>query len=513
MLQRVERRAVREYAVLSLGVLLTALVASLFALRRHDVYSTAGFDLGIYDQAIWLWSRFEPAVSTIRRVPNLFGDHFHPALMLYAPLQWFGDGTRNLLVGQTLVVTAAAFPIFRFARRRLAFAPALLLAVAYLTSWGVAIGLALDIHDTSWSALALAMVLETYDRRARWPLAGAVLFLLLTREDQSLAVGMLGVIALFSAGRRREGAALLIAGFIWFIVAIKIVIPHFNLGRFEHWEYRNLAPDVGGLVLLALQKPWVILKALVVPKVKLDTMIRTVAAFGFLPLLSPYALLLLPTLAATLLSDTPARWEPYFHYWMPASVVGAVAAADGLGRLRARLAKRSPESENASTEKKFAPLIVGLASVALLLGLRLSRHAPQRNLFRPLSPDDLQIARDGDRLLSALPPDASVSATNNALGHLAHRRDVYFLRSGGFDAPGFTPVRAEYVIVDPRALRSGGDWRGHPFHDPDYELVRREGEWYLFHLRPGRTWATGFQPQADGRSGRSDLRTADPVRR
>jgi hypothetical protein len=37
--------------------------------------------LGILDQTIWGYSRFEVIPNTVKGIPNLPGDHFHPALM------------------------------------------------------------------------------------------------------------------------------------------------------------------------------------------------------------------------------------------------------------------------------------------------------------------------------------------------------------------------------------------------------------------------------------------------
>jgi hypothetical protein len=48
----------------------------------------SGVDLVIFDQAIWHLSRFERPESTVRGLSNLFGDHFHPLIALFAPLYW-----------------------------------------------------------------------------------------------------------------------------------------------------------------------------------------------------------------------------------------------------------------------------------------------------------------------------------------------------------------------------------------------------------------------------------------
>ena len=52
-------------------------------------------------------------------MPNLLGDHFHPALMLLAPAYWIWDDARVLLVVQALLLAASSLPLFWWARPRL----------------------------------------------------------------------------------------------------------------------------------------------------------------------------------------------------------------------------------------------------------------------------------------------------------------------------------------------------------------------------------------------------------
>ena len=52
---------------------------------RHDRFGSSGYDLGIFDQTIWGYSRFELIPNTVKGVPNLLGDHFPPVLFGLAP--------------------------------------------------------------------------------------------------------------------------------------------------------------------------------------------------------------------------------------------------------------------------------------------------------------------------------------------------------------------------------------------------------------------------------------------
>jgi hypothetical protein len=53
----------------------------------HARFGSFGFDLGIFDQGVWLLSRLRDPFVTIRGLP-LFGDHASYILVLVAPLYW-----------------------------------------------------------------------------------------------------------------------------------------------------------------------------------------------------------------------------------------------------------------------------------------------------------------------------------------------------------------------------------------------------------------------------------------
>lgn len=486
-----------ERWVLATILLLAAIFYAGDALGRHDRFFTSGFDLGIYGQAIWHWSRFEVAESTVRRFPNLFGDHFHPTLALYAPVFWIGDGLRNLLVAQVAVVLGAAFPIHAFARRRLGAYESLGIAGAYVVSWGVAQGLAFDVHDTSWSALALALTLYAFDRRSMRGFLAATVFLLLTREDQGLALAGIGVAALLLR-RYREGVLSLVGGLGWILLTTRAIIPHFAQAPYAYWYYGYLGPNLPSAILGGLRQPRLLALHLVLPVMKTKTLLKGLGAYAFLPLFSPLAMVCLPNVLALLLADSSIRWEARYHYWMPISAAAAIAAADGLGRLFARYGTPSPRVSAG----------FGLAFVAFSM-ITTSRTDGLGRGWQPRDEGNISAAR---RVLALIPPEASVSATNYALGHLGARKDVYILRWGGEFAYGLVPVRAEYVVVDPVSFQVHGGRRDlHPFADPDYELIADDGGWSLFRLRPGIIAAHGLQPLVSKERPEDFVRTPEPV--
>jgi hypothetical protein len=98
----------------------------------HARFGTFGFDLGIFDQGVWLLSRFQDPFVTIRG-PPLFGDHASYILLLVAPLYWLWADPRLLLLLQVVFLAIPAVSIYLIGTRRLSSPLAgLAMAAAYL---------------------------------------------------------------------------------------------------------------------------------------------------------------------------------------------------------------------------------------------------------------------------------------------------------------------------------------------------------------------------------------------
>src|SRR5580692_8118369 len=108
---------------------------SLLCFYRHWHFQSGAFDLGVFDQAIWHYSRFEKPESSLTGLPSILADHFHPALMLLAPLYWIFPKVEILLFVQAVFLVLPIFPIFFFTRKRIGEIPALCFAAAYSIFW------------------------------------------------------------------------------------------------------------------------------------------------------------------------------------------------------------------------------------------------------------------------------------------------------------------------------------------------------------------------------------------
>lgn len=384
------------------------------AIFRHDHYGSNAYDLGIFDQTVWGYSRFEFVPNTILRLPNALGDHFHPILMTLAPLYWVWDDARVLLIAQAALIALAGLPIFFWAREQLGTAAAYSFEVAYLAFWGVLGGDIFDFHELAFAAPIVSFALYATVTR-RWRLLWTMAVLgCLTREDVTLAFIGLGLYLLLQR-RFRLGGALIAATFVWFIVAVKLVIPALADRAYQQWYYTRLGEGPGEAAVHVVLHPIDTIRLFFTPRDKLLALFNLFAPWLALPLASPLAVAMLPPLAARFLSDKPSHWAPQgFHYSLVLAPMLAFAAIDGAARV-SRVAER---------RTRLAPAALG--AVVLLAGLYFSfyRLKPLDELRRYTSAGQIEAI---DRCLRTIPPDASVAATSALVPHLSERRRIFVL--------------------------------------------------------------------------------------
>ncbi|MBA3384538.1 MAG: DUF2079 domain-containing protein [Actinobacteria bacterium] len=386
------------------------------ALYRHQRFGSNAYDLGIFDQAVWGYSRFEWIPNTVLRLPHTMGDHFHPILVVLAPLYWVWDDARVLLVAQAALLAGAGIPIFLWAREKLDGLPALAFLGSYLAFWAVLGGSIFDFHELAFAApIVSAAIYAALTRRTILLWVCAVLGLL-TREDVALTFVGLAVFIALVQRRWQLGVALATLGAAWFVVAYKVVIPALAGRDYAHWAYSRLGADPASALMHVVTNPIDSIRTFLTPRDKQIALANLFAPWLGLPLLSPLVLVMLPTLAARFLSDKPSHWAPQgFHYSLMLAPIIAFAAVDTTRRVAERLDGRA---------RTFVPLALALLTVAAGLHFSFVRIKPLDELHRYTPPERVA---DIEACLEIVPPDSSVAATSALVPHLTHRRSVFVL--------------------------------------------------------------------------------------
>jgi hypothetical protein len=170
-------------------------------------YRQPSFDLGIYDQTIWLLAHGE-TFNTVAGI-HVFGAHFSPILYLLTPLAFIPGGAVPELVFEGLWMATAVFPIWKIATfLDRSPKPLVLLGVihpgVFTAAWWGMRPWNLTYPVVLWAAYAIL-------KRPHWTTITAFGIIGLTfREDIAFWIGIIALI--LALARKVEWRHVLIAG-------------------------------------------------------------------------------------------------------------------------------------------------------------------------------------------------------------------------------------------------------------------------------------------------------------
>ena len=395
-----------------------AWVAAFAALSvlRQKAFFTGRFDMGNMVQAVWSTAHGHPL-----RMTNLHGEqisrlasHVDPILVVFAPLWWIWPSPDLLLVAQALAIGLGALPVFWLARKHLGSSRAALgFACAYLlypaTGW-----LALnEFHPVALATPLLLFAFWFLDEDRLLPFALCAVAAALSKEEIGLVVAGFGI--WYAVARRRwaAGGAIFTVGLVWGLVAISVVIPHFNDGQGSDFygRYSEVGGSPAGIVETVFTDPLRILEAAFTGR-DLHYLWQMTMPLAFVFLLAPLVLVAaLPELAVNLLSAVTTQTSIHFHY--TAGLIAPLVAGAVLGAARLR---------------RWAFPVAAVVLLAALVGNYRSgpipgwRHVPGGQTFQSTAQRVTDHDRIAERALRLIPDDAVVSATNSLGAHLSARR-------------------------------------------------------------------------------------------
>jgi uncharacterized membrane protein len=412
-------KEVAPRGVLLLAALAFALYYASLALNNFHAFQSPAFDIGIFDQGIWLLSRFKSPFVTIMGM-HLFGDHASYFLLFVVPLYWIWPNAELLLHLQTLALAVAAIPVFLLGRKVFGSSwMALLPAVGFLLAPALGYMDLENFHPDTFEVPLLLFALYFMTQR-RWRVYLVMVLLLLTiKEDVPLLVVPLGIYVAIKFDRKM-GIVTAYAGVLWFIIIVFFLGPYFSGAGPEGLDaYRIPFGGIGGLLRTTFTAPWQVLADLLTAD-KIKYLIQLLAPVFFLPLFSSGTLIVVPVLILNLLSTHTYQSNIQYHYTSLTMAGLTAAAIFCLAKVR-------------SAQRRKA-----LAAVALLAAL-FSAYAwgPAEWSRDPATQFDTDYA-DVQALREAvtlIPNDAVVAARPRIATQLAHRQKIY-------DFP--TPFYASY---------------------------------------------------------------------
>ncbi|MFL6089047.1 MAG: DUF2079 domain-containing protein [Aeromicrobium sp.] len=404
------RRAFPLVWAVTCGAIYTAI-----SLVQFGRMQAASYDNAIFEQAIAGYAHGGWPISPIKGVGfNLLGDHFSPAIALIAPFYRLFPHSETLLVAQAVLVAVSVFVIASVAVRTLGWRIGAVVAVAYGLSFGIQSAVAADFHEVALGVPLLAcagaaFVESRYDAVVWWSLP-----LLLVKEDLGLTVAAIGV-ALLLVRQWRRGLLLTIGGAVGTALVLLVIVP---LARSDHSGYAYGLGGDGGFGSLGDDLGR---KAL--------TLLLTLAVGGLVAVVSPWAVVAIPTLAWRFAAANAHYWGTGWHYSLVLMPVMAIAGIDVMRRVR------------------WARPVGVVALVAVTcLALVPTAVIPDPPLTRYLSPSAwhrTERQQAADRVIALIPPGATVDSDIGLIDHLIGRgRRVTW--TGTRDVAG-TP---DWVVMD-----------------------------------------------------------------
>lgn len=403
---------------------------------RHALFQSGAFDLGIFDQAVYLISIGKPPISSFTGF-HILGDHAALILYLLALLYKISANVHWLLAVQALSLAVGALPTWHLARvAGLSESTAITMVAVYLL-YPLVFNLNLfDFHPEVIALPSLLVaILAARLNKINW-FCAALALILSCKAVLALTVAAMGIWLLFFEKKRACGIIALFAGVVWFLIATQIIIPFFGgevaaISRhFPRYSYLgNSFPEMAKNILL---QPWLVLRKIF----SLETLeYLLLLTAPLIWLLSPRHLVALtgaiPTLVLNILSENSTQRNLVQQYSLPILPFLLVAAI-------AYLCQRSHFLFRSS--KKLNYFLIFWSLIAFLI---LGKYGYFASSIYLKSLDNWQATREA---IAQITTKGSVLTTHEIAPHLSTRSLIKFTIAS--TTPNLTEF--EYILLNVR---------------------------------------------------------------
>lgn len=412
------------FPVFLIATIYYILVCSLILVLTQVNFGTGVHDVGVYDQPIWLMSRFLPPYTTLGG-NIIFSTHTAFYCVLLVPFFWIWDNINMLYIVQSALLGLSVLPLFYYAREKLKNS---FLALAVGLSFLLYPALqnmnmenfhpeALTLFFLSWAAYFML--------QNKFRLFYCFIFLsALGKEEMGLVIIFVGLFLWWFKKETRHGLFVIFFGVLWYLFCSKVVMPLADgMGLFSTAQPLIASHWFGGFTSNIFNPAYYWANIF-----NAESFIYTLNLLGpvlFVPLFGPSVLFMaLPSFAINLLSGVGYFRSIYYHYNYVIICFIFFALIEGLANMMKIKFMRQKA------------VLVGLG-VSLILGgclhnCQLSKiplHAHWRIIwdgFVTASSKDMTARR---RALKLIPKDAKVSASYSSYPQLSHRKEIYMFPS------------------------------------------------------------------------------------
>jgi uncharacterized membrane protein len=430
-------------------------------------------DLGLYDQAIWGFSKFNLVNETVYlRNFNALGDHFEPILAVVSPIYWIFNNVNAILIVQAIIVSSTIWPIYLLAKNKLNNQVAsFLIAFSFIIFIGVLKAIGFDIHPVALSAPIIAWIIFAIEMDRKKLFYFMIFLLLLIKESTALYVIFIGIYAICTK-KYKIGFVAVISGIIWYPLVINLLIPQISGAPYIYLSmFHGLGDSNIEILKTIITNPVYVLHIMVTPIAKIDNLLSLFGSVGFLSFLNPLSLIMtLPMLGEKYLTmDRSVNWVMAYQYNISIAPIIFFSAIMGI--------KKLSEKTKIKNMVIYGTILIFLSS--LFITFIYYRGNEMYSLLKKSTYTFSTHEQSLYSIIDNIPSTASVTTQDHILPHLSHRYEIYRLGMN-------TSIQSDYVLIDtnldgwPYTQDQLKDFVKFYLSNNDYKIAKSEDGIFLF---------------------------------
>ncbi len=406
--------------ILIIEMLIFISLFSYLSILRHARINSAMYDLGLFDQIIYNIAHCRFFESSIKGF-NYLGDHFSPILLIFAPLYWIREDVRMLLIFQTVIISFAAYyaglmsyHLTKDIKLSAAF------GLAILGNANVLLITLFDFHPEIISIPLFTYIVYQFTLRNHIKIFIASIFALTIKEDVGITVTLMGIVFTIISKEKRY-LILSLIGFVYFLLAIKVFIPHFRpetyKGDYLYIErYSYLGHNMKEVILSIFSNPFYPVVKMY-KWAKLKVLLRLFYPTLFLSFLSPvFLIIILPIMYINWIANYQPQFALKYQYLNIVVPFIITSSIYGFVKLKEITANTNFLNRYLNLFTQFLMIIFVIGNLIIFYNTTERFKYFEKNYYES----------SFYKAKSLIPRDASLATSNTFGSHFTHRKNIEF---------------------------------------------------------------------------------------
>ena len=386
-----------------LTTIISTIIFYFLAVLRHYLLQSNAFDLGLFDQWIWLTSKNLPSYSSMTGL-HMMADHGAWTLYIPSLIYKIKPDLNILFFSQSLSLCFTAIPLYFLCKRKeLSSKISFLITLFWLLQPIVFNVNLFDFHPEVWS-MPLIVLYYYFEPNKNFIQSVILTFLILgTRDGLVLLIFGFGLEQIFKKKFRRS-LTLISISIIWFLFLNNWIYPFLNGSKGSVMalaRYSKYGDTFREILITLLTKPYYVLNSIDLIESLFYLLILFAPAFIFWKRISFVTLISsLPLIITNILSEASTQRTLIHQYSLPIAIIIVIAVINGV----------SENKESFGNERKrFLWMLLcwtALAKPTFFIGPYLSR---------------LDSINPSKEAFAEIPINSNVITTSYLVPHLSQR--------------------------------------------------------------------------------------------